>query len=235
MATRFGRPGETPAATAGGDGGHAVPDVLRRWARTCVWLLPAWGLLLAGSTLTHQPDYETDFEGYADYVTTTPFLVSHLLASIGGAALGVIGAVALVALLAGTPAARTALWGLSAFSAAQVLTASVFGVAAFFQPAVGRAFSGGHDAAARSINEDVYGPEIFAVVGLGILLMIIGAALLARAARRSGLAPAWAAWLFALAVPVFALSGLMLEVFQPVAGLLVAVSAGVLARRASSD
>lgn len=63
-------------------------------------------LLLAVSTLTHQPDYKTDFEGYADYVTTTPFLVSHLLASIGGAALGVIGAIALVALLVGTPAAR---------------------------------------------------------------------------------------------------------------------------------
>ncbi len=51
-----------------------VEDALRRWARACVWLLPIWGLLLAVSTLTHQPDYKTDFEGYAEYVTTGPFL-----------------------------------------------------------------------------------------------------------------------------------------------------------------
>ena len=235
MTTRFRRVGEARRGTAGGlDGRQGLP-ALRRWARNCVWLLPAWGLLLAVSTITHQPDYKTDFESYADYVTTTPFLLSHLFASIGGAALAVIGAIALVALLAGTPAAPTALWGLAAFSAAQVLTASVFGVAAFFQPAVGRAFLNGQDAVARSINDDVYGPEVFAMAGAGILLMIVGAALLARAARGSGMAPVWAAWLFALAVPVFAVSGLMLEVFQPIAGLLIAVGAGVLARGASSS
>jgi len=122
-------------------------------------------VLLAVSTLTHQPDYEADFEGYAEYVTTTPFLVSHFVASIGGAALAVIGAVALAVWLAATPAARTALWGLVAFTAAQVVTASVFGVAAFFQPAVGRAFLAGHDAVARSINADVYGQKVFEMWG----------------------------------------------------------------------
>ncbi len=79
------------------------------------------------------------------------------------------------------------------------------------------------------------GSDVFAVVGVGILLMIIGAAMLGRAARRSRVAPAWAAWLFAVAVPLFALSGFMLEAFQPAAGLLIAASATAVARGASTS
>ena len=211
----------------------ALPGELPRWARTWVWLLPAWGVLLALSTVTHQPSYDTDFEGYADYVTTGAFLVSHLVASIGGAVLAVIGAVALAVLLAATPAARTALAGLVAFLAAQVLMTTEFAVAAFFQPAIGRAFHDGHDAVARAVNEDVYGTELFGTIGLGLLLFIAGAALLGRAANRSGLVPVWAGRTFALAAPAFALAGFSLEILQPVAGLLIAVAAAVLARSLS--
>ena len=78
--------------------------------------MAVWGLLLSLSTLTHQPDYDTDLEKYAEYITTTRFLLSHLVASIGGAALAVVGATALAVRLAVTPAARTALWGLAAFA-----------------------------------------------------------------------------------------------------------------------
>ena len=215
-------------------GAPGVPAALEDWARTWVWLLPAWGLLLALSTVTHQPSYDTDFAGYADYVTTTPFLLSHLLASIGGAVLAVIGATALAIALAATPAARSALGGLMAFLAAQVLMTAGFAVAAFFQPAIGRAFHDGHDAVARAVNEDVYGPELFATIGLGLLLFIVGAALLGRAANRSGLAPVWAGRAFALAAPVFALSGLTLEIVQPLAGLVIAASATALARAVAS-
>ena len=230
MTTHSGRAGGGRQEAARRDEGLALPAALQRWARIWVWALAVWGLLLAVSTLTHQPDYEADFEGYAEYVTTTPFLVSHLVASIGGAALAVVGAMALAVRLAATPAARTALRGLVAFAAAQVVTASVFGVAAFFQPAVGRAFLDGHHAIARSINADVYGPRVFGMVGVGLLLMIVGAALLGRAAGRSDVAPAWAGRLFALAVPAFAVTGLTFEVLQPVAGLVVALSGGMLAR-----
>ena len=211
-----------------------VPEAARRWARTWVWLLPVWGVLLAVSTITHQPSYDTDFEGYADYVTTAPFLVSHLVASIGGAVLAAIGAVALAVGLAATPAARTALRGLMAFLAAQVLMVAGFAVAAFFQPAIGRAFHDGHDAASRAINEDVYGPELFATIGLALLLFIAGAALLGRAANRSGLVPVWVGRMFALAVPAFAIAGFSLEILQPVAGLFIAASAAAMARAVSS-
>ena len=216
-----------------GDDGVGLPPPLRRWVRAGVWLLPVWGLFLAASTVTHQPDYKTDFEDYADYITTAWFLVSHLVFSIFGAALAVIGGTALGLRLATTAASRSAMWGMAAFSAAQVPIASVFGVAAFFQPAVGRAFEDGAEAAARSINEDVYGPAVFATVGIGLLLMIIGAILLGRGAATSGAAPRWAGWLFAVAVPVFAIAGFTIEILQPIAGLAVAISGFGLARAAS--
>ena len=216
-------------------GREAVLDGdLRRWSRRWVWLLPVWGVLLAVSTVTHQPSYDTDFEGYADYITTAPFLVSHLVASIGGAVLAVVGAVALAIGLAATPAARTALRGLLAFLGAQILMTGGFAVAAFFQPAIGRAFQDGHDAVSRTVNEDVYGPELFTTIGVGLLLFIVAAALLGRAANRSGLVPVWAGRMFALAVPLFAIAGLTLEILQPVAGILIAVSTAVMARAVSS-
>ena len=213
---------------------EAVDSDLRRWSRRWVWLLPVWGVLLAVSTVTHQPSYDSDFEGYADYITTAPFLVSHLVASIGGAVLALVGAVALAVSLAATPAARTALRGLMAFLGGQVLMVAGFAVAAFFQPAIGRAFHDGHDAAARAVNKDVYGPELFATIGVGLLLFIVGAALLGRAANRSGLVPVWAGRMFALAVPAFAIAGFSLEILQPVAGVLIAVSTAVMARAVSS-
>jgi len=39
-------------------------------ARKGVWLLPAFGLLLALSTIRQQPPVQTDFAGYARFVTT---------------------------------------------------------------------------------------------------------------------------------------------------------------------
>jgi hypothetical protein len=105
-----------------------------------VWLLPVYALLLALSTLTHQPDYTTDFAGYADYVTSTVFVLSHLVASILGAAIGLLGLIALFILLASGRGSRLALAGLVTSVIATVLTTSVFGVAAFAQPAIGRAY-----------------------------------------------------------------------------------------------
>ena len=215
-------------------GGGSGTGQLGEWARRWVWALPVWAALLAISTVTHQPDYKTDFEGYADYVTTTPFLISHVVASIGGAVLAVIGAVALAVLLASTPAAAAAVRGLVAFLAAQVMMTAGFAVAAFFQPAVGRAFQDGHDAVTRDINDDVYGPELFAMIGLGLVLFIVGAALLGHAANRSGAVPVWAGRLFALGAPAFAVAGFSVEILQPVAGVLLAVASVVLARGLSA-
>ena len=46
-------------------------DLYARWG---IWALPVWTLLLFLGTLTHQPSTQTDFPGYARYITTTEFL-----------------------------------------------------------------------------------------------------------------------------------------------------------------
>jgi hypothetical protein len=212
----------------------ALPATLAAWARHGIWLLPVWGVLLTLSTLTHQPDYTTDFPAYAEYVTTTVFLVSHLAGSIAGGALGALGAVALAVHLSTGPAARQALWGMALFVVAQVVLPSIFGLAAFFQPAVGHAFLAGDRSVAEAINDDVYGPDVFATVGVALLLVVVGAILLGRAAVRSGLGPRWAGTVFAVAVPVFTVGGQILTFLHPLGGVAIAASSAALARAARS-
>jgi len=73
-------------SAAGGTGG--VPDSRGRQGAVsfaCLWIL------LACCTIRQQPPVQTDFEGYARFVTTSECLFSHLLTSIGGAALAILG------------------------------------------------------------------------------------------------------------------------------------------------
>ena len=115
-----------------------------------------------------------------------------------------------------------------------MLTTSVFGVAAFFQPALREAFLDGQEASARSSNEDVYGPALFATVGIGLLLWLLGVVQLGRAIRRAGVTPAWVGLAFAVAGPVFAIAGFSLEFLQPVAGFVLGGTAAVAASRLSA-
>jgi hypothetical protein len=207
-------------------------DDLDRWARRGLWALPVWAALLLVSTLTHQPSPATDFPAYARYVTTTPFLVSHLVASILGAAVGLLGLIALFVLLARGRAARLALGGLVASVLATVLTASVFGVAAFAQPAIGRAYLGGAADLAVALNGDVYGPPLFATALPGLLLFALGVALFGAAVARSGWLPRWAGAGLALGGVLFALVGFLVGPVQPVGAALMAVSTGWIASRA---
>ena len=214
-----------------------MTDRLQTWGRAALWAFPVYGVLLALSTITQQPDYETDFPAYARYVTTPQFLLSHLVASIGGAGFALLGGTGLL-LLADHVAPRMARWGFVLWTFAQLGLVSVFGVAAFFQPAIGRAFLDGAGDVAVAINEDVYGGPLFVMVGLSLLLFIVAAILLGLAASRTGTLPRWAAWTFAVSALVFVLTFFLFDVVQPVGGLGIAV-AGVGfvmgARRGATD
>ncbi len=140
-------------------------------ARKGVWLLPAFGLLLALSTIRQQPPVQTDFEGYARFVITGEFLFSHLVASIGGAALAILGTCSVFVLLAGDRFRRAALIGTIMTVIAQVYLASAFASAAFVQPGIGRAYLRGDTAAAQALNADTaYGPAFMANAGSAVLL-----------------------------------------------------------------
>ena len=213
---------------------HQTTDRLQNWGRVAVWTVAVYGILLAASTITHQPDYKTDFPAYADYVTTQQFLVSHVVGSIAGAGFALVGAAAIF-ILAVRSAPRSAAWGFIIWSFAQVALASVFGVAAFFQPAVGEAFIDGGGDVAVNINESVYDGPVLVMVGVGLFLFLVGAILLGMAARRTEVLPRWAGLTFAVSAVAFVLSFFLFDTVQPVAGLGIAaagVGFGIGARRA---
>jgi hypothetical protein len=201
-----------------------------RFARIGLWLIPVYGALLALGTITHQPDYDTDFQGYAEYITTDRFLVSHLGASIIGAALGLLGIVAALAFLVRGRAVTPAILGAACFIVANVLLTAVFGVAAFAQPAIGNAFLDGMSGV-RELNEDVYGPAVFATAGVGMLFFVAGAILLGVAIAGVGGPMKWIGIGFAASVVIFVLGFLMLDVAQPIGGALLAVVGVMLALR----
>lgn len=207
-------------------------DRLESWARRAVWALPVYGALLAISTLTQQPDYRTDFAAYATYVTTSTFLASHVIASIAGAAIGLVGMAALGVLTEhASPGRAKSGFLLSTFG--QVGLVSIFGVAAFAQPAIGRAFLDGDRSVAEAVNADLYGVPLSATAGLSLLLFVAGGILLGSASRRVRTWPRWAGMAFAVSITVFAV-GVLVEIpfLQPLAAIGVAVAGVAIARAA---
>lgn len=192
---------------------------IRYFERIAIWMLPIWTAMLFVSTLTHQPDPLTAFPDFASYVTTDRFLWSHLINSIAGAAIGTIGVIALLLYLQDTRAAGKAISGTVATVVGNTLTTSIFGVAAFAQPAMGRMFQAGQENAAEFYNQ-VYGAPLFGTAILGLLLFIVGGVLIGIAIASSGLIERWVGWVYALTTAGFAISNFF---FPPLvtSGLLV--------------
>ena len=193
-------------------------DTLERWAWRLTWLLPVWGAVTIPATITQQPDAGSEFAAYADYVTTTRFLLGHLIGSIGGTVLGILGIVGLAVILARTSVARA---GLAAATVAIVgcgLLLPVFGVAAFAQPAIGDAANSGLEGA-QQIDGDVYGTLTVAVGLVAALAFTVGLAWLGLVVVRSGVLPRWSGWLLLVAGPFIGLFGLFIGLLQPIGGL----------------
>src|SRR5215212_3471103 len=205
-----------------------------RFARGVIWALPVWAALLFFGTLTHQPDPQTAFKDFAAYVTTNQFLLSHLLNSIAGAAIGSIGVIGLMLFLQDSKAAGKALTGMVATVAANTLTSSIFGAAAFAQPAMGRIFLAGQDNA-LDFYSNVYAAPLFITALVSLLLFIVGGVFTGIAIASSDRFPQWTGWVYAATTVGFVLSNFLLPVGQSVTSALLIVATLVVAWTAGRE
>jgi hypothetical protein len=215
-------PATVPIARTAGAG--------QRAARAGLWALPLYGLLLGLSTVTHQPPVE-DFDAYARYVTTDVFLISHLGASIFGAGLAILGAIAVTALLMHGRAARTAITGLTLTAITNVFMAAAFGSAAFVQPGIGRAHLDGVSGMPALNAETAYGPAFFATALSATFMLMVSAVVLGAAIARTSSQLRWHGIGYAGLITVFALSGFLLQPIQPWTGFALAAVTVALALR----
>lgn len=166
------------------------------WIRAGLLALPVYGLLTLWATFTHQPDPGADFGAYAEYVSSGVYLATHLLGSIFGTVLAILGAVALGATLAGGATGRIALVAMVAGVMGNALILTVLGMSTFATPAVGRAYLAGQQGVV-AVNADILGAPLVVTALLGGLLYSASTALFGVAVWRSGTLPRWAGALYA--------------------------------------
>jgi hypothetical protein len=203
--------------------GETMTQQVHTFARGALWALPVWAVMLFLGTLTHQPDPQTDFVGFAAYVTTTSFLLSHLINSITGAAIGSIGVVGLMLYLQESKTSGRAITGMVASVTANTLVSSIFGVAAFAQTAMGRVFLAGQQNALDFYNQ-VYNGTLFGTALVALLLFMVGGVFIGNAITACGFFPRWTGWLYAISVVGFVLSNFLLDIGQSISSALLFIA-----------
>jgi cell shape-determining protein MreD len=144
-----------------------------RYARFGVWGLPIFAATLFAGTITHQPPPQTDLADWSRYVTTNEFLFSHIVFSIFGSVFGAIGSVSLGIVLMERGSVKLGLAGLLTGLTADVLGPSIFGIAAFAQPAIGRFYLAGHHDLAQNLYYDAAQGTPMVVVALVFILLLV--------------------------------------------------------------
>ena len=207
---------------------------VRAFARVALWALPVWAAMLFLGTLTHQPDPQKDFAGFAGYVTSTSFLLSHLINSILGAAIGSVGAVGLMLYLQDSKVAGKAITGMVAMIVSNTLVSSIFGVAAFAQTAMGRMFIAGQGNTLDFYNQ-IYNGTLFGTALIALLLFMLGGVLTGNAITTSGLFPGWTGWVIAISMVGFVLSAFLLDIGQSIFSALLFIATVTVAWTASRE
>jgi hypothetical protein len=101
---------------------------------------------------------------------------------------------------------------------------AMFGVAAFAQRAIGKAYLAGHHDVV-SLNSSVYGTAANVTVGVSLGLTLIGMVLFAMAIFASGSLPRVAGVLLVLWLPIFAIGSIMGNPLAQI-GAVVLIGAG---------
>ena len=201
------------------------------WIRIGLLALPISGLLTMWSTLIPQPNPSTEFEAWSHFVTTTDYLISHLLGSNLGIILLIFGVIALGAYLTRGRSGRFGLVAMVIIIAANALALmSAGGWSTFAAPAIGRAYLAGIEDAMRI---DV-GIDYIVIFMLVIALSFIGNVLLGIAIWRSRIIPKWAGAIWIVWAVMFYVAGVLSGFLftssslptQPIGSLLMAISGG---------
>lgn len=206
---------------------------ISHWIFAGLWALPVSGLVTAWATLEPQPDQERDPEGWARFVSSDSYQLSHLFGSTGGMVLAIFGFFALGCRLANTRVGRLALAAMVIAVAGTALLLVPAAVSTFATPAVGKAFLAG--------NEEVMRLEFPAAMTvaflLGLLLAFLGNVLLGVAVWHSHVLPRWAGAVWAAGALLFYVLGVVLGLAttgsslptQTAGALLAAVAGGWIA------
>ena len=208
------------------------------WIQAGLFLLPVYGILTFVGTFTHQPNPDTDFAAYAQYLSTTSYLVQHLVCSIIGTVLGIFGTISLGAYLSGSRSGRLGLLAMVAGVAGSALILTIFGFATFVSPAIGNAYLAGQHQA-EEINQAILGLPLILTALSGGLLYTASTILFGIAIWRSEGLPRWAGVLYAPAGFLISILGLMIGASQTAGAVLLIAGTSWIAwsamRRPSAD
>ena len=199
------------------------------WIRAGLFALPVYGILVAYATRNSQPDQTTDPDAWAAFVSTPEYLVEHVLSSVVGAALVILGTMALGVLLSRTRAARLGVTGMVLSVVAQVLFMVPGVISTFATPAIGAAYLAGNRDAMTIVFPEILG----GVFALALLLAAVGNVLLGIAIWRSRALPRWTGLVWAAAAVTFYVLGTVVGIVtvgasiatQPIGAGLLAISA----------
>jgi hypothetical protein len=208
---------------------------LDRYARAGLWALPVYGLANFIGTLSSQPDYKKagEFPAYARYISMPKFLASHLAASMLGTGIGLLGFTALFVYLVSRSRPGVSLAAFVTTVLGSMGLVALFGVAAFAQRAIGKAFLAGHHEVIKSLNSAVYGTPADVTAGVGLGLVTVGLILFARAISASESLPKASGILLAASFPIFAIGSIMGNVLASIGSLMLIGSTIWIARSAS--
>ena len=178
-----------------------------------------------GQRSNTNPTRRASSNPWSQFVTTDRFLAGHLVGSILGQAIYLLGAIALAAaIFPTTRRPREAVTGIALAVLGSAGLLAGFGTAAFAQPAIGRLeLAGGLDA--QQLYDDVIRTPAMITLLAGAVLFAVSTVLLARAAAAAG-AERWATVSFGASGPLIGIVGVAVGEAQTV-GALAAVIGGV--------
>jgi len=205
------------------------------WIRIGLIALPIYGLLTIWATANPQPT--SDVEAWSRFVTTSEYLVSHLIGSIFGVILAIFGVIALGAYLAqkGVRSGRLGLVAMVITIAGNAMLLPFFGYSAIGAPAIGRAYLAGN----TDVMEIQVDPLFSTIRLLVVALAFIGNVLLGIAVWRSRTLPKWAGAIWIASAVVFYVLGVVYGIAftgnspptQPIGAALISISGGWIAWR----